>query len=97
MWYVYMLLCDKKTFYVGISDNPTKRFLEHKAGKSFFTKRFSEFHFVYCEKYLNKHEAAARERQLKGWSKAKKQMLIDGKLGHNACTEVVGVPDDKDG
>jgi hypothetical protein len=32
-----------------------------------------------------------REKQLKGWSHAKKQLLIDGKLGINLCTELVEV------
>lgn len=43
--------------------------------------------FVYCEKHVNKYHASKREKQIKGWSKAKKQMLIDGKLGMNTCTE----------
>ena len=42
-----------------------------------------------AEKYENKYEAAKRERQLKGWSHAKKQMLVDGRLGLNVCTEIV--------
>jgi predicted GIY-YIG superfamily endonuclease len=32
-----------------------------------------------------------REKQIKGWSKIKKQMLIDGKLGHNVCTDIAKV------
>jgi len=84
-----MLLCDQKTFYVGITDNPEERLFEHKNKMSFFTKKFSDLKFVYCEKYDGKHEAALRERQIKGWSRAKKQMLIDGKLGYNVCTELV--------
>lgn len=88
-WFVYLLLCDKKTFYVGISSDLKERLLEHRSRKSFYTKKFSEIAIVYCEKYPNKYEAARREQQLKGWSRAKKQMLIDGKLGYNSCTEIV--------
>ena len=90
-WHVYLLLCDQKTFYVGISDNPADRLVEHRAGKSLHTKKFSDIRFVYCEQYTGKHQAALREKQLKGWSHAKKQMLIDGKLGYNTCTELVEV------
>jgi len=86
-----MLLCDQKTFYVGISDNPAERLLEHRAKKSFFTKKFSDVKFVYCEEYPGKRKAAVREKQIKGWSHAKKQMLIDGKLGYNTCTGLVEV------
>ncbi len=35
--------------------------------------------------------AAKRERQIKGWSRVKKQMLIEEKLGYNICTEVADV------
>jgi len=85
--FTYILLCDQKTFYVGITDDLRRRLLEHNNKKSFFTKKFSEIRLVYCEKYKNKIEAAKREKQLKGWSRAKKQMLLDGKLGINTYTE----------
>ena len=88
MWYTYILLCDHKTFYVGITDSPAKRFKEHKNGESFFTKKFSVIDFVYCEHYDNKQNAAAREKQIKGWSIAKKKLLLKGMLGHNVCTEI---------
>jgi len=91
MWHVYMLLCDQKTFYVGITDNPKHRLQEHMHRKSFFTKKFSDIKFVYCENYPSKHDAALREKQLKGWARAKKQMLVEGKLGYNTCTGLVEV------
>jgi len=43
---------------------------------------------VYGEQYPTKYLAAEREKQLKGWSKTKKQMLVDGRLGINVCTEL---------
>lgn len=86
MWYVYMLLCDGKTFYVGITPDIVNRIKQHKNKSSFFTKKFSVLKLVYCEKYPTEHVAVAREKQIKGWSKSKKQMLIDGKLGKNVCT-----------
>lgn len=91
MWYVYILLCDQKIFYTGITNNPKERLAKHNHKKSFFTKKFSDLRFVYCEEYNNKHKAALREKQIKGWSRAKKQMLLDGKLGYNTCTELVDV------
>lgn len=66
MWFVYILLCDKKTFYVGITNNLKKRLFEHKNKKSFFTKKFSDFELAHCEKYNKKYEAARREKQIKG-------------------------------
>ena len=87
MWYVYLLLCDQKTFYVGITSDLKNRLYEHRNKKSFFTKKFSDIQVIYCEKYPDKYQAAVRERQLKGWSVAKKKLLLDGKLGINVCTE----------
>ena len=87
MWYLYMLLCDQKTYYVGITSDLGNRFHQHKTKTSFFTKKFSDIQFVYCEEYGSKKEAVRRETQLKGWSHVKKQMLVDGKLGNHTCTE----------
>lgn len=89
MWFVYILLCDETTFYVGITDDLKLRITQHKNKKSFFTKKFSKFKLVYCEQYSSKRLAAKREKQIKGWNHAKKKMLINGKLGINTCTEIV--------
>lgn len=86
-WMVYMLLCDQKTFYIGITDDIAKRFNQHNNKLNLSTKKYSDLKLVYAENYSTKYEAAKREQQLKGWSHAKKQLLIDGKLGINACTE----------
>ena len=86
MWYVYMIICDKKTFYIGMTNDLIRRRMFHESKKSFFTKKFSELKLVYCEQYISKKKAALRERQLKGWSRAKKQKLIARKLGKNNCT-----------
>lgn len=89
MWFVYMLLCDQKTFYIGISDDLKNRFIQHRNKLVISTKKYSDHKFVYAEEYNTKYDAAKREQQLKGWSHAKKQMLIEGKLGINTCTEFV--------
>ena len=84
-----MLLCNQKTFYVGITPDIVNRIKQHKSKQSFFTKKFSEIILIYCEQYNTEQEAAIREKQLKGWSRTKKQMLVVGKLGRNVCTEFV--------
>lgn len=80
MWYTYILLCDKKTFYVGMTNNLESRLMQHKNKESFFTKKFSDIELVYSEQYNTKSEAAAREKQLKGWSHVKKEKLINKSL-----------------
>jgi putative endonuclease len=89
MWFVYLLFCDQKTFYVGITNDLRNRLLQHKNKQSFFTKKFSDLKLVYYEKYTAKYEAAKREKQIKGWSHAKKQLLITRGLGIGACPEIV--------
>ena len=91
MWYVYLLLCDQRTFYVGFTIDIVNRIRQHKDKQSFFTKKFSDLKLIYCEKYDSEHEAVLREKQIKGWDRAKKQKLVDGKLGYNTCTELVDV------
>ena len=82
-YYIYILLCDQKTYYVGITNNIRRRIQEHRQKKSLFTKKFSDIHITYCECYSNENEAVLREKQLKGWSRAKKELLIKGTLGIN--------------
>lgn len=77
-WFVYILLCDQKTFYIGITHDLDNRVIEHKNKQSFFTKKFSEIELVYSEELMNKFAAEKREKQLKGWSFAKKKALIKG-------------------
>ena len=88
-WYVYLLLCDEKTYYVGITNNLLLRTRNHREKNSLFTLRFNKIKLVYCESYDSKYQAAKREKQLKGWSRAKKQKLIDRTLGINTCTKIV--------
>ena len=77
MWYVYILNCDKKTFYVGMTNDLESRLTEHRSKQSFFTKKFSDINIVYSEQFNSKTEAAKREQQLKGWSRAKKVALMN--------------------
>ena len=90
-WYVYLLLCDQKTYYVGISNDLLNRFLQHINKESFHTSKFSDLRLVYVEKYSDKYEAARREKQLKGWSHTKKHKLIETRIDPHQCTEIVEV------
>jgi len=80
MWYLYILLCNQKTFYVGITNNLEERLEAHKNKKSIFTKKFSDIRLVHKETLNNKTKAAKREKQLKGWTRIKKQALINNSL-----------------
>jgi predicted GIY-YIG superfamily endonuclease len=78
MWTLYILFCDKKTFYIGITDNLETRLKQHKLKQSFYTKKFSDIECVYTEEFNKRTEVEKREKQIKGWSIAKKKALISG-------------------
>ena len=79
-YFTYILLCDQKTYYVGVTSNLNRRLLEHKNKQSFYTKQFSDIELIYSETYTSLVIAQRREKQLKGWSHAKKSNYIDRKL-----------------
>jgi len=78
VYFVYILLCDEKTFYIGLTDNLERRLIQHKRKESFYTKKFSQVKLVYKEQYSSRWQAEKREQQIKKWSIAKKKALIAG-------------------
>ncbi len=76
--YVYILTNKyRTTFYVGVTNDLTRRMFEHKNGTaSKFTKKYNIKDLVYFEQYTNIKDAIAREKQLKNWHKAWKINLI---------------------
>jgi putative endonuclease len=78
-WCVYLLICIDGSYYVGISDNLSQRILDHAQGKgSSHTKENQPVIFAWYETHANREAAQVRERQLKGWSRAKKNHLARG-------------------
>ena len=77
MWFVYILLCNDGSFYTGSSNNPQKRFLDHKNGKGGrYTRLHKPTRIVYLEKLFDKSTALKRELQIKGWSRQKKIKIL---------------------
>jgi putative endonuclease len=79
--YVYMLRCADDSYYIGSAtgDDLTKRISEHETGAYrgyTFTRRL--VHLVWSEYFDRITDAIAAERQLKGWTRAKKEALIRG-------------------
>lgn len=79
-WFTYILLCDQKTYYVGLTSNLQNRIKSHKDKQNIGTKEFSEIKLVYYEQFKTRIESEQREKQLKGWTVAKKKALISGDL-----------------
>lgn len=73
MWFVYVLLCQDKSLYTGISTDPKARFLAHKSGKGGkYTKSHKVLKLLYSEQVANKSSALKRELEIKSWPRAKK-------------------------
>ncbi|MCE0497038.1 MAG: GIY-YIG nuclease family protein [Methylacidiphilales bacterium] len=75
--YVYILSSHSRRLYIGVTSNLENRVWEHKEGRiEGFTKTYKINQLVYYEVYPDMLSAIAREKQLKGWSRAKKIRLI---------------------
>ena len=61
---------------VGSTSSPHGSPQGYKGAK--FTKEHQPVELVYTEEYEDEHKARLRERQLHGWSRAKKEALIKG-------------------
>jgi len=81
LWYTYILLCNDKSYYIGITNNLEKRIILHntRKGSKYLLSKLP-VKLLYYEKYPNKSEARKREIQLKGWTIIKKEKLIKGLL-----------------
>ena len=66
MHYVYVLHSDRLgKYYVGRTENVTKRLEDHNAGRSTYTKLGRPWVLVYEERFEKKSEAVARELEIK--------------------------------
>ena len=82
-FFVYLLRNSSNKLYIGQTNNLNTRTKDHftknwKAAK--FTKDNDNFELVYREEFATRIDAMHRETQLKGWSRAKKEALIIGKI-----------------
>ena len=76
-WLVYMLECADGTLYTGITNDLERRIRQHNAGTaSRYTRSRLPVELVYSQEFPSAHQAFLRERQVKGWSRANKQALI---------------------
>ncbi|MGB5819784.1 MAG: GIY-YIG nuclease family protein [Saonia sp.] len=80
--YVYILKCSDGSYYTGSTKDLVLRLNEHQEGKGAnHTKKRLPVKLVYVEEYQRIDEAFYREKQIQGWSRIKKDALIEGK--HN--------------
>ena len=75
-----MLECADESYYVGMTTSLEKRLAEHEVGIDPHAYTYSRrpIKLVWSQVFATEHEAFTAERQLKGWSRAKKQALSKG-------------------
>ena len=78
-FFVYILRCSDGSYYVGHTDDLEKRLDEHAEGLcGGYTVLRRPLELVFVDEFVTREETIERERQLKGWSRAKKEALIHG-------------------
>ena len=79
--YVYILRCANSNLYVGSTHNLQARLKAHNDGRgAAYTFKHRPVRLVYSEAYPSETDALKRERQVKRWSRGKKQTLIQRDL-----------------
>jgi len=77
--FIYILRTADNKLYIGHSSNLARRTEDHSNSLGAkFIKDHGRFELVYSEKFESRAEAMKREKQLKGWTRAKKEALVIG-------------------
>ena len=77
-FYVYMLCCADGSYYTGHTDNVEARLIAHEMGQiPGYTQSRRPVQLVFVEEAASRQVAFERERQIKGWSRAKKRAIIE--------------------
>ena len=77
-YYVYIMTNRSKTLYTGITNDLKRRVHEHRHKRiPGFTHKYNITRLVYFEESPDVKAAIAREKQIKGWLRAKKVKLIE--------------------
>ena len=82
-YYVYIVTNKNKTvLYIGVTNNLKIRLYQHQQNSIPFTHesfagKYNAYHLLYFERFENIQQAIAREKELKGWRRRKKDELIN--------------------
>jgi Predicted endonuclease containing a URI domain len=77
-FYVYIMHCADKSYYVGHADNIESRISAHKMGSLHcYTNTRLPITVVFVQEFATRGEAIEMERRVKGWNRKKKEALIN--------------------
>ncbi|MES3100179.1 TrmH family RNA methyltransferase [Sphingomonas faeni] len=78
-FYAYMLRCSDGSYYIGHTDSLERRIAQHQHGElPGYTHNRRPVTLMWSQDFPSRIEALAAERQLKGWTRAKKEALAVG-------------------
>ena len=79
-YFVYILKCNDGSYYTGVTNNVERRFFEHQNGllDGCYTHKRRPLEIAFLEEFCEINDAISREKQIKGWSRRKKEALIEG-------------------
>jgi putative endonuclease len=79
--YMYILKCSNGAYYTGSTKDLGRRLEQHQSGEGAnFTRKNLPVELVYYEEFQRIDEAFYREKQVQGWSRKKKEALINGEM-----------------
>jgi len=79
MAWMYILQCSDESYYVGSTKDLNRRLSQHQDGTgSRYTSGRLPVTLVYCEEYDRVSDAFYREKQVQGWTRRKREALING-------------------
>ena len=80
-YFVYILKCSDNSYYTGMTNNIERRLLEHQNGinKECYTFGKRPLDLVFYTEFNEVQQAIAFEKQVKGWSRKKKEAIINDK------------------
>ena len=79
-YYIYIMTNKSRTLYTGVTNDLERRVLEHKRKLiPGFTRKYNIGSLAYFEVCQDIRAAIAREKQIKGWIRSKKMLLIKSK------------------
>ena len=82
IYYVYILKCSDDTYYTGFTSNLESRFIQHQSGKNknSYTSSRRPLELAFYAEFTDPNIAIESEKQIKKWSKAKKEALINNEF-----------------
>ena len=85
VYYVYIMASRSRVLYTGVTNDLARRVHEHKGSLiPGFTSTYRVTRLVFFEEFTDVRDAIAREKQIKGWVRARKVRLIEA---HNPTWE----------